>query len=255
MPNASWRSCTRAAPSLRSAGPRSGALRAGFARRRSLQVAGRGRDARLGVGAARTRQCPLDPQTVNDTLGVLLKYQDDIVRMEGSEAKRILDQIKDEIRHDGSAWLSIAAPSGRLAAEHHVFRARAREAGMPVGPGAVTRCARCGALPARSGRGRISTGRSMCLRQTPRPQGTLRSGVSCVLEEAQDAGAVDATHVPADRPQGRRKVEAGGLRRLAEAMFDQHAERSRTEARFTRDRRELHCSAPTKYCAPRTSSR
>jgi MoxR-like ATPase len=40
----------------------------------------------------------LDPQTVNDTLGVLLKYQDDIVRMEGSEAKRILDQIKDEIR-------------------------------------------------------------------------------------------------------------------------------------------------------------
>jgi MoxR-like ATPase len=40
----------------------------------------------------------LDPQTVNDTLGVLLKYQDDIVRMEGSEAKRLLDQIKDEIR-------------------------------------------------------------------------------------------------------------------------------------------------------------
>ena len=40
----------------------------------------------------------LDPQTVNDTLGVLLKYQDDIVRMEGSEAKRILSQIKDEIR-------------------------------------------------------------------------------------------------------------------------------------------------------------
>ena len=39
----------------------------------------------------------LDPQTVNDTLGVLLKYQDDIVRMEGSEAKRLLDQIKAEI--------------------------------------------------------------------------------------------------------------------------------------------------------------
>ncbi len=40
----------------------------------------------------------LDPQTVNDTLGVLLKYQDDISRMEGSEAKRILDQVKDELR-------------------------------------------------------------------------------------------------------------------------------------------------------------
>jgi MoxR-like ATPase len=40
----------------------------------------------------------LDPQTVNDTLGVLLKYQDDISRMEGSEAKRILNQVKEELR-------------------------------------------------------------------------------------------------------------------------------------------------------------
>ncbi len=40
----------------------------------------------------------LDPQVVNDTLGVLLKYQDDIVKIEGSEAKRLLDQIKSEIR-------------------------------------------------------------------------------------------------------------------------------------------------------------
>jgi MoxR-like ATPase len=40
----------------------------------------------------------LDPQMVNDTLGVLLKYQDDISRMEGSEAKRILNQVKEELR-------------------------------------------------------------------------------------------------------------------------------------------------------------
>ncbi len=40
----------------------------------------------------------LDPQVVNDTLGVLLKYQDDIARMEGSGAKRILDQVRDELR-------------------------------------------------------------------------------------------------------------------------------------------------------------
>ncbi len=44
----------------------------------------------------------LDPQMVNDTLGVLLKYQDDISRMQGTEAKRILDQIKDEIRAMGN---------------------------------------------------------------------------------------------------------------------------------------------------------
>jgi MoxR-like ATPase len=41
----------------------------------------------------------LDPKTVNDTLGVLLKYQDDIARMEGSEAKRLVEQIESEIRN------------------------------------------------------------------------------------------------------------------------------------------------------------
>jgi hypothetical protein len=45
----------------------------------------------------------LDPQIINDTLGVLLKYQDDIVKMEGSEAKRLLEQIKAEIRTQAHA--------------------------------------------------------------------------------------------------------------------------------------------------------
>ncbi|MDP9137715.1 MAG: MoxR family ATPase [Pseudomonadota bacterium] len=45
----------------------------------------------------------LDPAVINDTLGVLLKYQDDIVKMEGSEAKRLLDQIKSEIRAQTAA--------------------------------------------------------------------------------------------------------------------------------------------------------
>ncbi len=35
----------------------------------------------------------LDAGTVNDTLGVLLKYQDDIAAVRGSEAARILDEI------------------------------------------------------------------------------------------------------------------------------------------------------------------
>jgi MoxR-like ATPase len=45
----------------------------------------------------------LDPEVINDTLGVLLKYQDDIVKLEGSEAKRILDRIKSEIRTQAPA--------------------------------------------------------------------------------------------------------------------------------------------------------
>ena len=38
----------------------------------------------------------LDPDTLNATLGTLLKYQDDIERIRGSEAMRILDEIRTE---------------------------------------------------------------------------------------------------------------------------------------------------------------
>lgn len=36
----------------------------------------------------------LDPQTLDNTLGVLLKYQDDIARMQGSEAARLLAEVR-----------------------------------------------------------------------------------------------------------------------------------------------------------------
>ncbi len=39
----------------------------------------------------------LDPETVNNTLGVLLKYQDDIARIQGSEATAILSQVNAEL--------------------------------------------------------------------------------------------------------------------------------------------------------------
>ena len=39
----------------------------------------------------------LAPEVVNDTLGVLLKYQDDIARIQGSEAAKLLEQVKAEI--------------------------------------------------------------------------------------------------------------------------------------------------------------
>jgi MoxR-like ATPase len=40
----------------------------------------------------------LDPETVQNTLGVLLKYQDDIARMQGSEAARLLEEIREAAR-------------------------------------------------------------------------------------------------------------------------------------------------------------
>src|SRR6202163_3327659 len=40
----------------------------------------------------------LDPATVSDTLGVLLKYQDDIARIEGTKAKELIDGLRAELR-------------------------------------------------------------------------------------------------------------------------------------------------------------
>ncbi len=43
----------------------------------------------------------LDPETVQQTLGVLLKYQDDIARVQGSEAARLLAQVAQDARSAG----------------------------------------------------------------------------------------------------------------------------------------------------------
>jgi hypothetical protein len=40
----------------------------------------------------------LDPAVIQDTLGVLLKYQDDIARMQGSEVARLLDEVSTSLR-------------------------------------------------------------------------------------------------------------------------------------------------------------
>lgn len=39
----------------------------------------------------------LDPETISDTLGTLLKYQDDIARIEGGEGRKLLDEVKSEV--------------------------------------------------------------------------------------------------------------------------------------------------------------
>ena len=44
---------------------------------------------------------PHNQATINDTLGTLLKYQDDIAKIQGSEAARILAQVKAELAAAG----------------------------------------------------------------------------------------------------------------------------------------------------------
>ena len=43
----------------------------------------------------------LDPETINDTMGTLLKYQDDITKMQGSEAARLLNEVKTDLATAG----------------------------------------------------------------------------------------------------------------------------------------------------------
>ena len=40
----------------------------------------------------------LDPAQVSDTLGVLLKYQDDIAKIQGAKAHELIDQARAELR-------------------------------------------------------------------------------------------------------------------------------------------------------------
>lgn len=39
----------------------------------------------------------LDPETISNTIGTLLKYQDDIARIEQGEGRKILDELKSEL--------------------------------------------------------------------------------------------------------------------------------------------------------------
>ena len=43
----------------------------------------------------------LDPEVIQNTLGVLLKYQDDIAHMQGSETARLLEQVRQAARAPG----------------------------------------------------------------------------------------------------------------------------------------------------------
>ena len=45
----------------------------------------------------------LDPDIISDTVGALLKYQDDIERIRGSEASKILEEVRAELAVSGAA--------------------------------------------------------------------------------------------------------------------------------------------------------
>ncbi len=57
----------------------------------------------------------LDPATVSDTLGVLLKYQDDIARLDGTKVKALLDEVKVGFEGGGvTSWLRLKVASLKI---------------------------------------------------------------------------------------------------------------------------------------------
>ena len=55
----------------------------------------------------------LDPEAVNHTLGLLLKYQDDIIKVQGSEVARMLAQIQAQIPTQGAARIPADTRQGQ----------------------------------------------------------------------------------------------------------------------------------------------
>jgi hypothetical protein len=45
----------------------------------------------------------LDPAQVSDTLGVLLKYQDDIAKMQGAKAKQLIDEVQAALKVEATS--------------------------------------------------------------------------------------------------------------------------------------------------------
>ena len=97
MPSASWRSSSRGCP----ASPRNCRSRSSASCRRCAS-----QDFYKSPGVAETIDWAtalteldarsLTPQVVGDTLGALLKYQDDIARMQGDGLQKVLKEATSE---------------------------------------------------------------------------------------------------------------------------------------------------------------
>ncbi len=75
----------------------------------------------------------LTPQMVGDTLGALLKYQDDIARMQGDTLQKVLKEATSEltVRHSGARHLARTRnPSSRVGAEKWIPGSRSTRPGM-----------------------------------------------------------------------------------------------------------------------------
>jgi MoxR-like ATPase len=94
---ANWRSSIARCRMPMSGCRRSGLFRAETAPDRPVQVPGVAETIDWAGALTELDKVALDPETVSDTIGVLLKYQDDIARIGQGEGRRILDEVKAEL--------------------------------------------------------------------------------------------------------------------------------------------------------------
>ena len=128
----------------------------------------------------------LDPATVSDTLGVLLKYQDDIARLDGTKVEGIARRGAGGAAGGGVTSMSEhRTTEGRLA-ENIVYFARAlRAAGIPVGPGSVLDALAGGAGRRRRHARGFLLDAACGVREAARAFGAVRSGVPDLLPQAR----------------------------------------------------------------------
>ena len=211
----------------------------------------------------------LDPQTVADTAGVLLKYQDDVGALTPAVAARLVDeaQVEGHPRCDAAArpGIETRAARGRRPAraegaprrERRPFRARAAR-------GRAAGRTRADARGARGGRRRrpreprgLSRGARRRARVAPRAAAGVRAGVRSVLAQSEAARKADRV-APADRVRPRRRARARTGAAGADRAGDVAARRPSTCRAPTTTR---SCSTPrsrcrrARYCSARTSRR
>src|SRR4029079_2888994 len=132
----------------------------------------------------------LDRGTVSDTLGVLLKYQDDIARLEGGKVKELLDQVQAELRAaEAERHEPNQRPRRPARREHPLFRACVARRRHSSGAGLGARRAFSGARRRLRRQGGLLLDIACGVRQAPRTFGAVRPGVPDFLSQARLSGA------------------------------------------------------------------
>ena len=175
----------------------------------------------------------LDPATVSDTLGVLLKYQDDIARLDGTKVKAAAR--RGEVGAAGGGVMSWPTVEGRLA-ENILYFARAlRAAGIPVGPGAVLDALEALERRARRRARRFLLDAARGVREAARAHDLVRPGVPDFLSQARLYRQDDRVDAAGDAGRRAKGAAAGRAAHPGGAVLRaRRAKRTNPRSRSTR---------------------